>query len=84
MSTRIIARMADRNVDPCDCGLTPQVKEIKTVTYIAVCPCGNHGPAMHVRDWAISEWNRQLSDCDQAGGRAMNDKPEAASAVKIR
>jgi hypothetical protein len=38
------------------------VKEIKTVAYIAVCPCGEHGPAMQVRDWAISEWNSQLMD----------------------
>lgn len=47
--------------DACHCGLTPQVKEIKTVTYVAICPCGNHGPAMQVREWAITEWNALAS-----------------------
>lgn len=52
--------------DACHCGLTPQVKEIKTVTYVAICPCGNHGPAMQIRDWAITEWNRKLEEAPQA------------------
>ena len=63
-------------VDPCDCGLHPQIKEIKTVVYLAVCPCGKHGPAMQVREWAVSEWNKQLTDADgdQGGVRRINAK----------
>ena len=45
-------------VDPCGCGLTPQIKEIKTIVYVAICPCGKHGPPMQIKDWAITEWNK--------------------------
>jgi len=62
-------------VDPCDCGLTPQIKEIKTIVYVAICPCGKHGPARQIREWAITEWNRKLADGDHVEARAMNSAP---------
>ena len=52
--------------DPCQCGLTPEVKEIRSVTYVAVCPCGNHGPAMQLKQWAESEWNEKLRQDEKA------------------
>lgn len=58
-------------VDACKCGLTPQVKEVDTVTYyFAVCECGEHGPAMPGRELAISEWNRQTGEGHEAEGSA--------------
>lgn len=48
--------------EPCQCGKTPEVKEIKSVVYACICSCGNHGPAMQLMDWAISGWNEKTKE----------------------
>lgn len=49
-------------IDPCACGMHPEIKEIKTTVYAAICQCGKHAPAMQIREWAVSEWNRKLEE----------------------